>query len=169
MVALILTCAALLACQSGVDPRPHANEIARSLQVSLPTLRDLRVTAWRSQDWCRNIAYERGAFSETDSPTTCDLFGERPDLFDDQAERDFGKVSAAMDATGYEVWYVNTSVGADGQVTQATFVLPCPRCEVLGFVYEPGYVLEESYPPELRITAVDADWWYWEEDIGQPG
>lgn len=167
LVAAIVTSAALSACQSGIDPQPQAKEIARSLQGTLPALVHSRVTAWRSQEWCRNIAYERGAFSETESPTTCNLFNERPEPFDRQAERDFAKVSAAIAATGFEVRFVNASFGADGQVSEAVFFMPCAGCGALGFVYEPGYVLEESSPPDLRITPVDANWYYWEENVGQ--
>ncbi len=110
----------------------------------------MHVTAFRNQDWCWNLAYERGNFSFADDATdadTCNLFEGDGLPFDDQASRDFGSVADALRKTDLDVRLADyIEYDADGRVTAASF-------DLVGFgfsgdrryIYDPGAPLPKNF------------------------
>jgi hypothetical protein len=139
-------------------------EIARALAGTFPMIAELQVRDWRNQDWCRNIAYARGVFSETDNPDTCNLFEGSARPFDDQARADFERLSRVIGATGLGVMYGDFDVD-QGKVTRAAFVMPCPKCDRRVFAYEPGNTREADPDLGQRTTIIDSNWFVVEERV----
>ena len=94
----------------------------KPIEAVFPVIERLHVRAFRNQDWCRNIAYARGAFSETDFHSTCDLFDGPYEDFDDVAAADFATVNRAFNDAGVAPDYVNVDF-RDDRVVQLEVVL----------------------------------------------
>jgi hypothetical protein len=99
--AMIVLAVVATGCEMVGHPDP------RRIEAVFPVLERLHVTAFRNQDWCQNLAYAGGAFSKTDSHSTCDLFFEAPRDFDDRASADFATVAGAFSDAGAAPDFVN--------------------------------------------------------------
>lgn len=132
------------------------------LATVLPKLEQLRLEAYRNQDWCKNIAYDYGTFSETSHPSTCNLFDGTPP-FDDRATRDFQTLNQTFLFTGVRVRFVNLYYEGE-TVRLAEFHLECFWCSRTRYVYEPNYVLQEDFGSEMWFDAISETWYEVNED-----
>jgi hypothetical protein len=132
-----------------------------NLPKVLNTLEKLKVRAYRNQDWCKNIAYQRGGFSDNLEATTCNLFNEKPQLMDKRAQQDFQTVARAMAETGVEINFLFGKYDASNHLIGAEFDLStlC-RCS---YIYEPRY---QAFPKNSKgkYTAINSDWFFVDEN-----
>lgn len=120
LIALILTGAG---CSSHAAMGASVDEVQK-LETAFPLLKSKGVLAFRDQSWCRNLQYDRGAFSKTDDPssTTCNLFNAIfVAEFGGQATLDFEQIEAAFQAMGLSPLYFNMDYDHDGMPSRATF------------------------------------------------
>lgn len=140
----------------------HQRDVANLPKV-FSSLQALKVKDYRNQDWCKNIAYKRGAFSNNIMSTTCNLFDGKPIAMDEQAKQDFQTISDAMSTTGVGIHYLSASYDSADRLVGATFNLStiC-RCS---YVYHPRYDrLPENMQGEMEFTAINPDWYFvWED------
>ena len=137
-----------------------------SLHKVLPTLEQLQVEEFRNQDWCRNLAYSGGRFSNT-LQTTCNLFDGSPVDFTSKANADFARIADALNSSGvwiHLVWQVQYD--AAGRATYAEFDLnPAPwDSHRWSYVYDPGGPLPADMVNEESYTRIDSDWYFHWED-----
>ena len=150
---------ALLVSLSALSCDDKVSAPQDALERLFPAIERSQVRAYRNQSWCKNILYARGAFSDTASPSTCNLFDEPAHPFDQQAALDFATIRDEIAGTRLQVDYFNVSLDGHGHVAQADFVLRgCADCSLLGYTFEPDYVLGTPGPDE-KFTAIDQDWY----------
>lgn len=156
LIGLLLT-VSLTACAGSRDPQADVER----LTSTLPVLQQLKVENYRNQDWCKNIAYPQGKFSNNRQSPTCNLSNETFQPFTEPANQAFGQVASAIQQTQVPLYAVAIDYGSDGSIRRARFSLTQPG----GYVYEPGYkTLPESLPDELEYQPVNQDWYrYWQD------
>ncbi len=160
LATLLAFAAALLLAASTLDifDPPPTDRMRRVF----PAMEQLRVTDYRSQDWCRNIVYTRGAFSETTHPTTCNLFDDTPRDFDTDAQRDFDAFAEELRQAGVAIDWLDAEYGSGGTLVRASFE-SATIGGYRGYLYEPGYALPgDDY--KIRYLPIDHDWYLREEE-----
>lgn len=120
--------------------RPSASDQQRdaaSLPKVFDTLQTLEVEAYRNQDWCKNIAYQRGKFSSNLKATTCNLFDGTPQPMDAQATQNFQAIAHSMATTGVSIHFLSAQYDVSHHLSGAEFHLAtlC-RCS---YVYSPQF------------------------------
>jgi hypothetical protein len=135
----------------------------RQLENLLPKLEQTHLTAYRNQSWCKNIAYNHGNFSETQSPSTCNLFEGEAEPFDETAQDTFNNLQQRLLLTGVNINFLNVYF-EDGKIRMADFNLSCWLCSRTRYVYKPGYVLQEDFENEMWFDAVSENWYVVNED-----
>jgi hypothetical protein len=140
----------------------HQRDVANLPQV-FSALQALKVKNYRNQDWCKNIAYNRGGFSSNLTRTTCNLFDGKPIAMDERAKQDFQTIATAMAKTGVGIDRLSANYDSADRLVGATFNLStiC-RCS---YVYHPSYQrLPENMQGEMEYTAINPDWYFvWED------
>jgi hypothetical protein len=132
-------------------------------ETVLPYLQEHQVRAYRSQSWCKNIAYKAGAFSESTHPSTCNLFDDEPQPLLDQARSDFQSLRRRLRGTGFRIAFINT-YWVDNSLKSAEFDLNCWLCSHTRYVYEPNYVLPNDIADEMWFTPINQNWHRVNED-----
>lgn len=132
------------------------------LSASFSTLEQLQVKFYRNQDWCKNISYPRGSFSDNLESSTCNLFSGKPQPFDGQAQQDFEQVASAIAATNVKLLYIlDIKYAADRTLIGAEFTLPSGH----EYVFAPAYkVLPESLPNEREYSPINENWYFIRND-----
>lgn len=133
------------------------------LEKLLPRLGQEQTTAYRNQSWCKNIAYSYGKFSDTDSPSTCNLFEGEAEPFDKTAKATFNDLRQTLLLTGVNINFLNVYF-EDEKIRMADFSLGCWFCSRTRYVYEPGYVLQEDFGDEMWFDAINKNWYMVNED-----
>jgi hypothetical protein len=141
---------------------PRAVAVAQ-LEKLLPKLEQTQITAYRNQDWCKNIAYSNGNFSETTHPTTCNLFEGEAKPFDETSRAAFNDLRQTLLFTGINISFLNVYV-EEGKIRMADFSLGCWFCNRTRYVYEPNYVLQEDIGGEMWFDAISKNWYIVKED-----
>ena len=164
LICIGTTVALLMSCE-GPPPTPKRQKIdIEGLPRCFAVLERLQVHAYRNQDWCKNIWYQRGKFShQTDPADTCNLFREPPQPFDAKALEDFEWVTTAVAKTDVKLTYISDIVfDRQGRLTQAKFHLAAGRYT---YVFSPGYKeLPEDMPREREHRRIDESWYFiWED------
>ncbi len=137
--------------------------VVGQLEKLLPGLEQTQTNAYRNQSWCKNIAYSYGNFSDTEFPSTCNLFEGEANPFDETAKAAFNDLRRTLLLTGVNINFLNVYV--EGETTWlADFSLGCWLCSRTRYVYEPGYVLQEDIPNEMSFNAVNENWYVVNED-----
>lgn len=152
----------LFSCQqSPAQQQAQRQRNVDRLSQSFSALEQLQVQAYRNQDWCKNIFYRRGKFSNNIDRSTCNLFAGTPQPFDAQAQQDFATIEQAIAATGVKLLYISTlKYTANRSLSGADFTLEGGS----EYVYEPAYTLPENIPNEREYTAVNSDWYFVSSD-----
>lgn len=159
VVALLVACTLLSACASDAPGKTQQKIDVANLPKCFNALESLNIQAYRNQDWCKNIWYERGMFSDyTGEATTCNLFLGLPRPFDVQTQTDFMTVAEAIGTTEVRLHYIsNTAYDSDRKLTHAEFHLAACPCV---YVYSPSYKdLPEDMPREV-YSRINEDWYY---------
>ena len=144
---------AMLAMLLGCRGPDYSRKEAQAFSSVVHEVAAMRVTAYRNQDWCKNLQYERGTFSETDFPTTCNIFTAIPVPFDDQAKSDFEWVRSILSANGVAPTYFELDyAGATNGPVTGYFEVGCSNCDF------GRYVLASS-PPEGGMALIPNWWW----------
>lgn len=159
IVAVTITCSA---CGGEPSASQRRRDVS-NLTQTFPVLEEYQVEAYRNQDWCKNIAYQRGKFSNTDR-TTCNLFQGDPSEFDTQAQADFDTVAAAIAKSRVKLYYISGfQYDAQEKLIRAEFHLS-GDFNRYSYIYEPGYSLPEDLAYERHHTAIDENWYFvWED------
>jgi putative NIF3 family GTP cyclohydrolase 1 type 2 len=132
-----------------------------SLVKTFKTLETLQVQEYRNQDWCKNIAYHHGKFSNT-KISTCNLFKGNPKAFDEQASQDFQAVAEAVSRTHVSLYLISDmKYDQQGHLRQAEFHLIDCSCY---YVYSPRYKLPPDIPAERLHTIINQDWYFVQQD-----
>jgi hypothetical protein len=140
----------------------HQRDVANLPKV-FSTLQSLKVKAYRNQDWCKNVAYQRGNFSNNLKASTCNLFDGIPIGMDDKSRQDFQTISSAMATTGVNIHFLSAKYDRSDRLIGAEFNLSTPcRCS---YVYQPKFDrLPESMKGEMEYTAINSDWYFvWQD------
>jgi hypothetical protein len=140
----------------------HKRDVANLPKV-FPILRTLKVKDYRNQDWCKNVAYQRGKFSSNLESTTCNLFDGTPKPMDQQTLRDFQAIANSMATTSVSIHFLSAQYNSSNQLVKAEFHLATTcRCS---YVYIPQYKqLPENMTGEIEYTAINSDWYFvWED------
>ena len=161
----LLLCSAVLVSCNGEPNAARQKRDTEQLPKCFSILQKLRVEAYRNQDWCKNIVYQRGGFSKN-KEATCNLgFRGTPLPFDGQAQKDFDAVASAIASTGVSLHFINHfRYAADGKLVGAEFHL-AGGPNRYSYVYSPGYTsLPRDEPHERVHTRISKDWYYiWED------
>ena len=161
ILTAILTCCCF-GCGSGQPSQSQQRSDIGRLPACFAELEKLQVTAYRNQDWCKNMVYNRGKFSPN-TEATCNLFKGTPVPFDAQAQKDFDAVAQAVSRTQVALFFISDlEYRADGKLKKAVFHLAAGR---YSYVYFPGYgAPPPDIPRELKHTSLNPDWYYvWED------
>jgi hypothetical protein len=140
-----------------------ASFAVKQLESVLPGLEQAQITAYRNQNWCKNIAYSKGNFSETTQPTTCNLFEGEATVFDETANVAFSNLRQTLLFTGVNISFLNAYY-EEGKVRQVEFNLNCWLCSRTRYVYEPNHVLPEDIGSEMWFDAINETWYRVNED-----
>jgi hypothetical protein len=145
---------------------PRMTRDVTNLTPVLLALEDLHAEAYRNQDWCRNISYSGGAFSNNSESSTCNLFDEPPADFTAAANTDFARIEDALNRSGVWVYAVRQIAYENGRMTHAEFDLVAAPWEFdrWSYIYDPGGPLPEGMENEEVYTRIDADWYFHWED-----
>jgi hypothetical protein len=160
----LLMCSSVLLSCGGQPDAAQQKRDTDQLPKCFGVLQQLRVGAYRNQDWCKNIVYQRGKFSKN-SESACNLFQGTPLPFDAQAQKDFDAVAAAIRSTGVSLNFIgDLTYSGDGKLVGAEFHL-AGGPNRYSYVYSPGYnSLPSDQPKELEYTRISKDWYYvWED------
>ena len=150
--------------------RPSDAELKRAasaLPAVLPAVFQAHVDSYLERDHCRSLKFGLRAFSTDPETPTCNLFSERPQPFNAEADAAFDRIRAALADSGVNVIGVNTyDLGNDGRpgAERVTFDVANPWNARWSYVYEPGYTLPESDPVELVATRIDSSWYFLWQD-----
>jgi len=164
LIGFAVVAIALTSCSQQPSHRQMQRE-THNLTRAFATLETHQVTAYRNQDWCKNIVYKRGKFSDQPHRSTCNLFPEDLQIFDAQAIKDFDEVATAVDHTQVDLHYITRlDYDAEGALAQAQFHLATPFSRY-SYVYAPNY---QALPPnianEIEHTTINEDWYaVWED------
>jgi hypothetical protein len=137
--------------------------IIAHLEQTLPWIEDQRLSAYRNQSWCKTIAYQAGAFSETKQPKTCNLFDGESLPFSSQARADFQALRQKLRVTGARVAFINAYYSSDS-LQSVEFNLNCLWCPRTRYVFEPNYALPEDLGGEIWYQPVNQDWYQMSEE-----
>jgi hypothetical protein len=148
---------ALVGCYSQFTSARQQQDIT-NLPKTFNVLEKLQVRDYRNQDWCKNIAYKGGNFSNNNKQSTCNLFTGQAKEFDSQSDRDFQAVNGAITNANIQIHYMSAEYDRTGKLTQAEFNLVQCSC---AYVYSPAYKqLPPSQPKEVEYTVINQDWYF---------
>lgn len=155
---------ALTSCSHQPSHRQMQRD-THNLTRAFAALENHQVVAYRNQDWCKNIVYKRGRFSDQPHQSTCNLFPKEPQIFDAQAVKDFDEVATAIANTQVDLHYITgLDYDAEGTLTQAQFHLATSFSRY-SYVYAPNYqALPPNFENEIEHTAINEDWYAVRED-----
>jgi hypothetical protein len=137
----------------------------RNLELTFSIIEQYDVSAYRNQDWCRNIAYRDGQFSETTHPSTCNLFDGPAQSFTPQARSDFQTIRRMLNRSGVRIAFFNIDFHETGRIRYASFNFNCLLRSRPRYVYRPNYgTVPEDIPNEMWFTPINHDWYKVEED-----
>jgi hypothetical protein len=166
VAAIGFTTLLMLTCLWRAFPT-RAHEVMR-LEATFPTLEQYQVSEFRNQDWCKNIVYSAGQFSDNNRSSTCNLFDGVALPLEDNARTDFDAVVATLAETGVHVTRASITYDAHNHIQSAEFHLACPInpfCNRPHYVYDPHHTtLRENMPGEYWSTAINTDWFFAQED-----
>jgi hypothetical protein len=97
---LLLSSLLLVGCSTEITVERQNRDVA-NLPKAFSILEQLQVQAYRNQDWCKNIFYRAGKFSNNQA-ATCNLFDGKAKALA-QAQRDFKAVETAIASTGLKL------------------------------------------------------------------
>lgn len=136
-----------------------------TLAPLLPILEQYRVENFRDQEWCKNIVYQRGAFSSNLESSTCNLFNQPATPFDHQAQEDFALIEASLAQIGLSIYIISAQYNQQGQLIEASFEKYCRVCLSTihprsTYIYHPNHnVPEENIPNQIRTLPINQDWY----------
>ena len=159
---LLIFCLFFSGC--GQPSRGKMQKDVGRLPGCFAVLERLQVTAYRNQDWCKNISYKRGKFSNNAKESCNYLLGGGSVAFDAQAEKDVAVLAKAISKTGVGLRIISDlEYGAEGKLKKAVFHLA--GFGRYTYVYSPGYgTPPPDIPQERRHTSLNGDWYYvWED------
>lgn len=160
---LLTAAIALSSCGQSFNRQHYLNVF--NLPKAFDILEKYQVTAYRNQDWCKNIAYSRGRFTNETKSTCTYLLQGAAEPFDGQAHKDFKAIAREIAGSGVGLYSIEAiQYDTSGQLVMARFNLK-GLFNRRAYVYAPGYKeLPEDMPHELTYTALNQDWYYvWED------
>jgi rubredoxin len=144
--------------------RNASHDVSR-LEKTFPVVQSLRVATFRDQDWCRNLDYSKGKYSNVlEEFNTCNLFPGKAQAFDDQASEDFSRVRQALSSSGVPIRSINANYRETGELQSAEFHIDCLWCR-RWYIYNPAYgVLPKPPSADTKYTRINDNWYLADED-----
>jgi hypothetical protein len=163
VIPLVLGVACIIALVLAASHRENsAQKATSSLSACFPLIEKLLVTNYRNQDWCKNIAYSAGRFSNS-TTGTCDDFTGPASPFTVASQKDFDFVAAAIAKTGVPVNSFTVDF-SNGIIKTATFDV-AKSVTRFYYVYSPNYgAPPPDKPREQWHTPIDKNWYLAKED-----
>lgn len=159
IVALLLT-----SCDSPTSRAPEFSEDTEALRDTFPYLESDKITAFRHQDWCKVLSYDRGSFTSTISQNCTYISASPPAPFDAEASADLEKIWKLVRSTDTGVYLISkVRYDAYGHVVFGEFDFSSDFVR-RRYVFDPGYKLPTDIPNERRHQIIDGDWYYIQED-----
>lgn len=163
---IALVALAALICGCGGEkktPSEHSRDTA-SLKKLFPHLEAKEVSAFRYQDWCQVIGYNRGMFYHSTEGTAPHPATRDAKTFDPTARAHLEAIWKALEASDTGVFLISDiKFDPSGGVIHGEF--DCSSGFVRQrYVFDPGYSLPADLPNERWHTKVDSDWYYVLED-----
>ncbi|MDB2673760.1 hypothetical protein N9Y81_02265 [Akkermansiaceae bacterium] len=137
-------------------PSDHSRD-TQSLEKLFPILETDQVTAFRYQDWCQVIQYNRGSFAHSTEGEPPRPATRGATDFDPKARADLESVRKQVESTGTGVFFIEEiKFDVSGRVQYGEF-----HCgDGQRYIFDPGYTLPADIPNERWHTKVDSDWYY---------
>ncbi|MBE9182687.1 hypothetical protein IQ268_29560 [Oculatella sp. LEGE 06141] len=149
----------------GVSVFSSRSQQAQNLETAFAMIEQYRVTDYRNQDWCQNIAYAGGQFSDTTHPSTCNLFAGPAPSFTPSATADFRSITQALRRSGVRVAFFDADFNSAGRIRSARFNINCLLCGRVRYEYQPNYgIVPQDIPNEMWFTPINHNWYKVEED-----
>jgi hypothetical protein len=137
----------------------------KELESIFPILAKYKVQAYRNQDWCKNIYYGKGKFSNNNKQSTCNLFTGQAEEFNEQANIDFQIIGKALRTINLNILYFDIKYDENNNIKYAEFNIDCLKCSRDSFVYSFNYTnLPENQGKELQYLKINNNWYYLTED-----
>lgn len=143
------------------NPAQRQRDVANLPKV-FSTLQTLKVEAYRNEDSCKNVAYQRGLFSSTLESSYCNPSDRVTIAMDDRAKQDFQTISSSMATTGVNIKSLSATYDRSGRLIDARFRLS--TCYYCMYTYYPRYSRLENIEGKLKFTAINSDWFFEEDD-----
>ncbi len=93
----------------------------QNLETVFAMIEQYRVTDYRNQNWCKNIAYAGGQFSETTHPAICNLFAGPAPSFTAPATAVFNSITQVLRQSGVRIAIFDADFNAAGRIRSARF------------------------------------------------
>jgi hypothetical protein len=149
----LLVCTAAHAWTGAGDPADAT--VAPKLDALVTVLKTHHVSAYRNQDWCRNLATPAGNYSTNNEARTCNLFDGAAKPFDAQGDRLFTRVREAVRQTGLEVERINVDYRGN-RIAHVEVGVACATCHA-SYIYA---LDKSSLPERADVKHVASDWYY---------
>jgi hypothetical protein len=161
-VKQITICLAIVGCTTSVGDKPQRT---KELERVLPLVAIYQVEDYRNQDWCKNLVYQQGKYSNNNRSSTCNLFKGKAIAFNEESNRVFGEIESALKQVGTTVHFFDVKYDRNNRIGSAKFEIDCGGFCRNRFVYEPGYrQLPENAGTEFQYSRIDRDWYFVVED-----
>lgn len=161
---LLTTCFCLLGCGGGTGNLAKYSRDTQALETIFPVLEADKITAFRYQDWCKVMGYQRGSYASSLQSTCVYILKADPVEFDAAALADLERVWKKVEATRTDVFLIQSvRFDASGRVAYGEFSYGKGFARN-SYVYNPGYTLPKDIPNERWHTAIDANWYQVTED-----
>ncbi|MEW6734273.1 MAG: hypothetical protein AB1489_23305 [Acidobacteriota bacterium] len=162
LLLIVIVMTGMVSCRSLFENRDRD---VRNLEKIFATIKQYQAQAYRNQDWCKNLYYLRGKFSNNNEASTCNLFPGPAQAFDNQATSDFASLAKQLASTGVQILFFEVKFDDQGEIKNAQFQLDCSFCSRPRYVYEPHYGnLPEDMRNEIWHTKINENWYLVEED-----
>ncbi|MBD2079502.1 hypothetical protein [Leptolyngbya sp. FACHB-17] len=132
----------------------------QNLETAFAMIEQYRITDYRNQDWCKNIAYAGGQFSDTAHPATCNLFAGPAPSFTPPATAISNSITQVLHQSGVRIAFFDADFNAAGRIRSARFDINCFLCGRLRYEYQPNYgAVPEDIPYEMWFTPINHNWY----------
>jgi len=162
--ARIVLAAFMCSCGGGKKTASDHSRDTAALGNLFPGFEAEQVTAFRYQDWCQVIGYNRGMFSHSTEGNRPHPATRNAAAFDPTATADLERIWKSIEASDTGVYLISdVKFDPSGRVVYGEF--DCSSGFVRQrYVFDPGYSLPADLPNERWHTKVDSDWYYVLED-----
>ncbi len=162
LAVLVVLAVTLAGCMGSI---PHPSPDAAELQALFPTLAAHHVTNLLDSGWCDFIAYDHGAFINSNDPNCVGMtapdepFEAGAGPLEGTALRDFNAIEEVAAQLGRPLYSAAPVYGKDGSITGGQFMLD----DCTTYYYQPGWSFFPTLAPGQvygpTYVPVNGDWY----------